>query len=349
MSVNYSDQRPLEDFDEAFEAAMQRLRQKGANEVSTEEIAALQQGRKSEGSKMGSLSEVAVEFVRNPDRGASFDLRHNQLLITRALIEALLSKDDDRMQEMENQVAQSGGFLMTYDGEGKQRLENAYNFDRPKEGGWLMAETSAVPLGRDGQPLQEGRVLGADGQFLIPADNNDDVPKDFPLLGEHDYVLDGETISQDVKARPSSAMLIGDIAALREYSRYGFAAVTEDAAFTRLIHEINTQRENKIQYILAAIAGVKGIMNNKGELLHTALEPGIRNWRSLNLHMNRRSAPGFLHGKQRDRRVDVELPAGDMGQLIVDWYVTVQRVSKIVPNIEIHIVDEKNTRTGGSL
>lgn len=307
---------------------------------------ALQKSRVEEGKKVGSLRDIQVEFVTNPERGVDFDIRHNQLLIRDELVKVLSANNPVKIRELEEQIAESGGFLLKYDGEGRERLLDAYDFKNPKKGGWLMAETSAIPLDRGGNPLTKNRVLGADGQFYIPPDSDDASPDLFPLLeAGTDSILDGETISEDIKTRPAHAMLIADISAVREYSRFGFAAVTEDAAFYRLIHEINQQRERVIKYVVAAVASVKGVMDNRGVLQAPVLEQsGLRNWRSLNLHTNRGNARGFLHGKQKNHEVPVTLLNEQPGKLLVDWYVTIQEVKKISPPQNLFMFDEKVDR-----
>lgn len=303
----------------------------------------LNKGKVVGGQKRGRLMEIEVEFARDPARGVDFDRRHNDLLITRALIEALLSGDKARITEMRQKIAKTGGFLMHYDGEGKDRLEHGYDFSYPSKGGWLMAETSAVPVDSTGFPLRQDRILGADGQFYIPADTPDATAEKFPLLlSNNDRILDGDMISQEIRGKPQIAMLIADIATVPDWSGYGFAAATEDAAFQRVVQEINVQRENVIKYALAAIASVKAVC--KGNvMLSKVQEPGLRNYRSLYLHTLRQNATGYIHGKQTLQKVPVELPAGDKGELLVDWYVTVQQLEEVEVRDDIVIRDEDTT------
>ncbi len=299
---------------------------------------ALQQSCVEGGNKIGSLRDVQVERVTNPERGPSFDFRHNQLLTRDALVEVLASNDSERIRALEDEIAESGGFLLEYNGVGTERLNNAFDFNDPARGGWIMLETSAIPLDKNGAPLTSGKVLGADGQFYIPPDSDDASPEHFPLLeAGRDVIMNGLVISEGIKTHPAEAMCIADISAVREYSRFGFAAVTEDAAFY-LLQEINGLRQHTIKYVVAAIASVKGVMDNEGALLAPALDgSGLSNLRSLNLHINRRNARGFLHGKQSGRRVPVNLPDKTPGSLIVDWFVTVQEVKKMTPPQNLYI------------
>jgi hypothetical protein len=328
----------------AFSDVFHRLRQGltgGGKQAPDETINdTLNKGRIIGGQKKGSLQEIEVEFARNPDRGPVFDARHNALLITRQLIEALLSGDKERITEMRQQIARTGGFLMHYNGEGKERLEHSYDPTNPRQGGWLMAETTAVPVDPMGFPLGEERILGADGQFYVPPDTPDATYDKFPLLlGAGDRILDGDMISQEIRGKPQIAMLIGDIATVPNWSGYGFAAATEDAAFQRVVQQINAQRQNVIKYALAAIASVKAVCRGN-VMLSKVQEPGLRNYRSLYLHTLRQNATGFIHGKQVLQMVPVELPAGDKGELLVDWYVTVQQMEEAEGRDDIVIRDE---------
>jgi len=291
--------------------------------------------------KSGGLKDIQVEFVRSPSRGVDFDNRHNNLLITENVIEVLLSQEKEHIDELRRSIANKGGFLMRYHGVGEERLRNVYDNNNPQKGGWLMQETSGIVY-KDGAPITEGRVIGADGQFFIPPDDETANTDLFPLLQNgKDQFLDAENLSEDVRKNPASAMLVADISSVSTYNGLGFAAATEDAAFNRIKNEINFVRSTSIKYIFAAIASVKAVTNSKKELLAPPLEPeGMRNYRSIILHTLRGNASGYIHGKQRHHYVPVGLPAGDRGYLLVDWYVTVQDLENIEPRTDLQMSEE---------
>ncbi len=342
MPEHPDDYRPIEEFDDHFERLLSEMGN-GGKPAPADIGEKLDREKVQGGHKLGRLEDIEVEFVRNPARGADFDRRHNDLLITREVIETLLSQEKARISAMRTQVARSGGFLMRYDRVGEQRLHDVYDGQNPVKGGWLMAETSGIPLDRSGQRIA-GRVLGADGQFYIPPDDDTATPDPFPLLQiGKDSFLDAPMTSEEVRTHPQTAMLIADISSVREFTGYGFSAATEDAAFLRVVQEINAQRSgiNAIKYALAAIASVKGVMDKNKVLLAPALDPeGMRNYRSMFLHTLRGDASGDLLGKQVRHLVPVELPAGDEGFLYVDWYVTSQRLENATMRSDLALRDE---------
>lgn len=306
--------------------------------------AALQQARQNVPQRPGSLDDISVEFVRSPDRGVNFDARHNAMLLTRESVEALLSGDQERINELRAKVETRGGFFLRYQGEGKERLEHAYSHDRPGEGGWLMAETSGRPMLDPTREEFSKKVLGGDGQFLILPDRDNVSSDELPLpdILRGDTVMEGEAILQEIMNDPACAMLIADIATLEEYRRYGFARATEDAAFMRVLLDINHHRQKTVKYALAAMASLKGVQDANHQNLSPIHEPGMRNMPSLLLHVSKPGrAPGFILGKQKGRTVPVELPAGDQGHLLFDWYVTAQPLANVKPRSDIDMHEEQ--------
>lgn len=281
-------------------------------------------------------SEVHVRFLHDPRHGEDFDRRHNALLVTRMLIEALLSQNPDRICEVRREIEGRGGFLMQYNGEGAHRLTKAYSTQMPEAGGWLMTETT----GRmNGAPLH---VMGADGQFYIPPDDTRLFDTDLPIPEfPADRPIEGDAALAAIQEDPRIAMLVGDIAAFREYQGRGLAAATEDAAYARVAQVINEQRVHKIQYALAAIASIKGLRDDAGNDLVPPMDPGMRNLRSVLLHTVRnRSTPGMILAQLRGRTTDVELPDGAPGKLLVDWYVTGQPIENAKLPGHITVSDE---------
>ncbi len=306
--------------------------------------AAMQQVRQTPRPRPGSLDDISVEFVRSPERGVNFDTRHNAMLVTREAVEALLSGDQERIGELRTKIETRGGFFLRYQGEGKERLEHAYAADNPGEGGWLMAETSARPiLDGTGEEVSD-KVLGGDGQFLILPDRDDASSDELPLpdVLRGDALIEGEAVLQEILSDPACAMLIADIATAEEYRRYGFARATEDAAFMRVLLDINHHRRKTVKYALAAMASLKGVQDANHQSLSPVHEPGMRNMPSLLLHVSKPGrAPGFILGKQKGRTVPVELPAGDQGHLLFDWYVTAQPLANVRHRSDIDMRDEQ--------
>ena len=295
-------------------------------------------------SQFGTLQNIEVEFVRSPVRGQDFDARHNRLLITRQAVEILLRGDPEEIKRFRAAIADCGGFLLPYNGVGTERTGDAYDSGQPEKGGWLMAEASGIPVRSSSVP--DGRVVGADAQIYVPPDKVIEYSSErAPLpVGPDDRPFEGDSIIAEILRNPQTAMLISDISAVPEWQRFGFAAACEDGAFKRVITEINKVRENAngIKYALAAIASLKGVQDKNHRNLTDVLDPGLRFIRSVLLHTLRSNrAPGVILGKQVGHTVPAELPCGEQGHLLLDWYLTAQPLAGMNIRDDITLREEE--------
>lgn len=286
---------------------------------------------------------MQVEFVADVSRGPEFDLRHNFLLRTNEVVTALLSRQKERMRPVMEAIQANGGFFEVYDGICAKRLQDHLDWKNPQEGGWLMAETSGCPVTSETGYVRGPRVIGGDGHFQIPPDRRLTYDEhDIPLpIGSKDIVIEGDQIIQEIVSDPACAMLIADICSLPGTHRMGFAAVTEDVAISEAA-KLNPDRQHPLKYVVAAITSIKGLVDkNKNDLIEP-LETGWLNVPSIVMHTRRAAFSGTVLGKQVNRYVPVELPAGDPGALRVDRYITVQNISGVRPRPDVRVVGGKS-------
>ncbi len=279
--------------------------------------------------------EIEVQFVADAKRGSDFDARHELLNVSARVIETIRFGTDNQIAQLTKDIQGQGGFLMSYKGVGEQRIENRLDSRWSEEGGWVMAETSGRPVNSETNWQPGERIVGGDGHFWVPPDREIDLG-DLPLpIADEDVVLEGEKIIEEILSDPACAVLIADICATTP--KMGFASATEDVALHQ-ISLLNATRRHQLKYAIAAIASVKGLENEQGEPIGREFDPGLLNVASVILH-TRANLPGCMLGRQTNRKVSATLPDGTPVSLLVDWYITAQKLAGIQPRKDVRFLN----------
>ncbi len=277
--------------------------------------------------------DIEVSFVRDGSKGVEFDARHEQLNISQRVVDTILHPTRAAIESLTQDIKTKGGFLLSYQGVGSERLSQCLDLSHPEQGGWVMDETSGRPV-TEATAWQKGeRVIGGDGHFWVPPDREITLGE-IPLpIESGDVVLEGQKIIEEILADPACAVLIADICAIMP--KMGFASATEDVA----LHEIatlNESRSHQLQYAIAAIASVKGMVDAEGNSLGAEFDPGLLNVASVILH-TRAGLPGCVLGRQTNRRSPVQMQDGTWASLIVDWYITAQKLADLKRRDDVRI------------
>ncbi len=269
--------------------------------------------------------DIIVTKIEDPARGPEFDYRHEKLNITPEVVATALSHEPDRAFLLRRKIRDRGGFLEHYSDVGAGRIAETVRPGENDGGGWLMLEASGS-LVKGGVP--HPRIVGGDGHFFVPPDKQLFVPSvPLPIDQErHDVVFDeGLDALREILADPACAMLVSDICTVEEARGCGFASATEDTAIDRA-KELNQERTHKLRYLVAAIAAVRGVLDSHGRMIGIEFKPSLLNMISLIMHVRRQAHEGLIMGIQRGRTVPTELPGGDKGEILLDWYTTAQPI-----------------------
>lgn len=276
---------------------------------------------------------IEVEFVTNPDRGVEFDRRHQDLNISQRVVSVIQSGIAEHIDALTKDVKDRGGFLIDYDGVGADRIRRSIDRSRPYEGGWLMVEATGCPVDK-ATGIAGERIVGGDGHFWVPPDRVIE-SGDLPLPSGEDHVYEGRRIIEEIMADPACAVLIADICSVAP--NMGFASAIEHTALEQISH-LNDVRSHKLRYAIAAIAGIRGLLDQSGRPLAEQSDLDIANVASVILH-TRGQIPGKLLGLQMNHVVPSKLPDGTPVSLLVDWYVTAQKLEGIRPRKNVRVIN----------
>ena len=273
-------------------------------------------------------TDIRADIVQGPDRVDALYERHEGLVRSELIAQTILSLRDNAdspdakaaLDDVRAIIQNFGAFLMHYP---KAKIE-----ERLTSPNWVVSEVS-------GRQINPGPDFGtirsaADCQCHIPTDRAG-APLVVDLPGEQDVSIAANVI-REISEGKQHAGLVADLCSEQSMSHLRLAGAARAAAFEEILSR-NAVRKQPIRYMTAEIFSVKGLRLQDGStiLLEDFSEQPIGNETSLYMHQHSRR-PGFaasIGWILRDRTVQVTLEGQDH-QLLLDWYVMVHDLAKIV-------------------
>ncbi len=277
--------------------------------------------------------DLRGELVRDPSRAAALAQRHERLNIASDVVMTALAEDREAWRSMYAKIDRYGGFFEHYDEDFvRDRIEDPAG---PEKGGWIVAASYGKPRPQDAE------IEGGDIQLWVPPDDAKSLPESIALT-EKDFVnKDTQRILDFLRQYPMRTAWTSDVCSERGqgFETHGFASTATSTAFSR-IADLNRGREHPVDFTLAAIAEVTGVLGENGEELRS-IDPPWPNTQSLILHRRvRKTAVGvnlasWELGKQLDRRVPVTLPDGRSFFIRMNWSIVCQELSPTAQGVSV--------------
>ena len=285
--------------------------------------------------------------ITDPAHGIVLADHHEKLNIKKRVVEIALSKNQQRLVALWQEVLKNGGFFEDFTPEFEANRIGHAVVD-PDEGGWKIVESHGILTRKDFSLGPD--VAGGDIQLKLPSVRSTGFAEALRLnpkkkRGPKDRIdPHHREIWEEIAAEPAAVAWISDVCSLRGSNAFGpeffppagFASKAKDGVFEE-VRQINTERKIPIRWALSAVAEVVRLWNRaKSKVLHE-FHPTLFNQRGLDIVTERERVDknGVIYrnaylGKQLKRMMPVELPGGDTGYLEFTWHIGGEEISRPV-------------------
>lgn len=292
--------------------------------------------------------DPGYSLVTDVTKGQDFADRHQILNIRERLLECALGSSIIKKSMMQTDFMDNGGFFQDYD-DVFEKKRIAHPVQDPNGGGWLMIESRGKLTDRTGKISEE--VVGGDIQMKIFHRNAPRLIAELMLNPRKGDRIESSArdIYKEILEHPSMVAWISDVCSMRDrfeaqfYPTFGFAKWASKGAFIE-VGKINAERSVPVQWALSAIAHVKEIRGKSGKLLASLdwlNQRGYDLTRRPRTDHNGIPYRNVLLGEQVNRPMDVELPAGDPGQIIFHWRLAAQEIWR--PGDEKYVIADQES------